>query len=97
MKYALALTICLIPNAAGADTFNIPCGDYKEATDQLREKYHEEMIQGGVTTGGAGVVEIWAAPDGATWTIIAHAPDGKSCLLAAGTDWGAIRPQGESL
>ncbi len=38
-----------------------------------------------------GVVEVYASGAG-TWTIIETGPDGKSCIIAAGTRWRAASP-----
>lgn len=36
------------------------------------------------------IIEVWAAPDGATWTILKTTPDGLSCMLSSGA--GAVWP-----
>jgi hypothetical protein len=97
MKYALALTICLIPNAAGAVSVNLPCAEYEGVRDHLASKWHEYPVDGGITGEGAGIVEIFASEGGATFTIVVHDPKGKACIVAAGTDWGSVQKQGESL
>jgi len=43
----------------------------------------------GVTNNG-GLVEVLSTNEGTTWSIIVTAPDGKSCLVAAGEGWRAL-------
>ena len=39
--------------------------------------------------------EIFAADDGATWTMVVTTPDGASCVVAAGIEWQkAAKPKG---
>ena len=43
------------------------------------------MIGGGLAASGV-LFELYVAPTG-TWTLLATAPDGSSCLLGAGEAW----------
>ena len=37
-----------------------------------------------------GVVELFTASDGATWTLVLTMPNGLSRLVAAGESWGRL-------
>lgn len=51
-------------------------------------KYHEHPIAHGLATSGSMVI-IYAAPDGATWTVIGVRPGEAEmgCVIGTGTDW----------
>jgi hypothetical protein len=71
------------------------CDDREALISQLRDRWGEAPVALGLT--GAGrLLEVLATADGATWTIIATRPDGRACVLDAGTDWQrrSPRPQG---
>ena len=68
------------------------CAPHAEALALLQNKYQERRIAIGVTTAG-GLVEVLASADGATWTILVTAPNGRSCIVSAGEGWTAITPQ----
>ena len=67
----------------GAD---IVCMDRQALVAALARRHGERQRALGVTPGGAAL-ELWAAPDGATWTLLLTVPGGLACLLAAGDDW----------
>ncbi len=82
---------------AAAAAFFIPapaqgapgCAPRAEALAHLAKQYRERRIAVGVSDGG-GLVEVLASPDGATWTILVTAPNGISCVAAAGEGWTGI-------
>ena len=53
----------------------------------LGASYSESPTERGLSKDGDVMIEVLTAEDGKTWTIIITKPDGKSCLIAAGTDW----------
>ena len=80
---------------AGAVQASPLCDDREALIAELRERWGEAPVALGLT--GAGrLLEVLASADGATWTIIATRPDGRACVLDAGTDWQrrSARPQG---
>lgn len=96
MKYALALTICLIPNAAWAE---MVCDDRAAVIKNLHDRWGEEPVgQGESLTGQPPILELFATPNGETWTILLSGSDGKSCLFLAGKNWtGTGHPVGSPL
>lgn len=87
-KLALA---CLTAGAAGAsppaDAAN--CGPREAVIEKLKSKYAEHFIAGGLrkTRTTQAIVEIWSSPDSGTFTVLLTAPNGVTCIVAAGTDF----------
>jgi hypothetical protein len=65
------------------------CDTRDKVLSLLAEKYKEAPVALGVTNNG-GLVEVLSTDEGTTWSIIVTAPDGKSCLVAAGEGWRAL-------
>ncbi len=76
----LALWLCPRPSAAAT-----ACGDIEVIFAGLKDRYQEELVGYGNADGGD--VFILAAPEGATWTIVVHAPGQPACIVAAGRNW----------
>lgn len=74
------------------------CIPYALVTDALKKRHGEVRIGRGLTEGGGGAtVEIWAHPDGKTWTIFIVSPDGAlACPAAVGVDYKA-EPLGRTM
>lgn len=90
---ALVLTVMLAlssgPAAAQAvadQGFGLP---RDRIAAQLDAQYKEVPVAGGITANGA-IVEVFAAADGGSWTIIVTAPDGTSRVIAQGEGWTFI-------
>jgi len=83
MKLAtLAITAtCLAVPAAAAEK----CLPTPEAYERLTNDYGEERKGYGVTDSGA-VVEFWSGEK--SWTAFVTLPNGISCMMASGVDWG---------
>lgn len=73
--------------ASAADPTDKPCDKRETVLKTLEQQYGELEIGYGVTMDGA-LLELAAAKDGATWTLVRTAPNGTSCLVAAGHNWG---------
>lgn len=80
---ALALAVLLGARGASAEP---RCADYNEISRQLERRHAEEPISLGLSSAGK-VVQVFSTIDGATWTMVVTEPDGKSCVIAAGTYW----------
>ncbi|MGH6934438.1 MAG: hypothetical protein ACREEE_18635 [Dongiaceae bacterium] len=65
------------------------CGPRADLVARLGDKYQEAPIAIGLGADG-NLVEILTAADGATWSILITAPEGRSCLVAAGEAWQQI-------
>ena len=74
---------------AGAQT--AACGERSAVLTTLKGKYAEKPESMGLAGNGT-VVEVLSSEDG-TWTIIMTAPNGVSCLLAAGDYWRRLPKQ----
>ena len=84
----LAALAALLPGMAAAQA---NCADRAEITDRLAEKYGETFAGGGLRSSNA-IYEVWFSAEKGTWTILMTRPDGKSCVMAAGTDWREALP-----
>ena len=65
-----------------------PCGPRKHVVEFLDTRFGERLIARGLAESGQ-IVEIYASSKG-TWTIIATAPSGVSCLIAGGEAWETL-------
>lgn len=66
------------------------CGDREELTSKLTRKFGE-MQQGTGLVSQNRVLELWRSGDG-SWTVLMTRPDGKTCILAAGSFWRDFDP-----
>ena len=80
--FALFLLAMALPVAAEN------CAQRDAVATYLGDKFQESRTGAGFQD-GAGIVEVWASPDG-TWTILLTRADGISCILAAGTHWQSM-------
>ena len=60
-----------------------------EIVAQLGENYTKAPVAGGIVANGS-VLEVFASPDGFSWTIIVTRPDGTSSVIAEGEGWSFI-------
>lgn len=84
----LASAIALAPADAMSQSPGTPreLSTRTEIADYLDRTYDEAPVAGGIASNGS-VLEVFASPDGASWTIIVTAPDGSSRVMAAGETW----------
>ena len=66
------------------------CNTRDETIKQLSDKYREAPVALGVTNTGH-LIEVLAAKDGKTWSIIVTSPQGMSCLVIAGEGWRMVK------
>ena len=71
----------------------------QESACNSRDDIHEALEQGFAEAPAAigivsedVIVELFAEPEGATWTLMVSNTDGHACVLAAGTDWQSLSP-----
>lgn len=62
------------------------CADRDDIVSALASRYGEQPVAAGLA-GERVIVEVFAAPAGATWTILLTRPDGISCAILAGEAW----------
>lgn len=81
----LALLLLLVSSPVTAQP---ACGAYDDLILTLRTDYEEESRFVGLLSGARGVVEIYASPEGRTWSLIITGLDqfGRkmACLIYAG-------------
>ena len=77
------------PLQAGAQA--AVCGERSAVLTALGGRFAEKLESMGLAGNGT-VVEVLSSEDG-TWTIIMTAPNGVSCLLAAGDYWRRLPKQ----
>lgn len=86
----IAAAAAFLPAMSQAQT-RLNCGEREQVTQHLAKKYGEHL-------GGAGIrnqqtmVEVWFSKDNGTWTILMTRADGKSCIVASGTNWLERQP-----
>lgn len=61
------------------------CGPRADFIKALADKYQESGKAIGIA-GQVNLVELFASTAG-TWTIIVTSPEGRTCIIAAGTSW----------
>jgi hypothetical protein len=84
---ALVLAPIAGPAPAGGQAFE--CGARAKIVGHLAEAYQEAPVAIGVSAHGQ-LLEVFASPDGATWTILMTTADKISCAVAAGRNLRVI-------
>lgn len=83
MGIGLAATLASVAaNAQAAQQ----CAPRTTVLGSLEQRYSERPVAAGLDNNGA-IVEVLAAEDGATWTILVSMPNGVSCVVSAGEHW----------
>ncbi len=75
--------LVLLSTPSVAQPTDMPRG---ELVKFLGERYAEAPVAIGLSESG-GVIEVFAAADGSTWTMILTMPDGLSRVIQAGEAW----------
>lgn len=78
--FALAL---LAPATLQAQT---NCAARDSVVRSLEASYGEVFAGGGVQN-AQRIFEVWHSEEKGTWTILMTRADGKSCIMASGTNW----------
>ncbi len=90
MGVILALMVLATSLPAAAQTINgSPELSRDEIVAQLGETYKEVPVAGGIAANG-NFLEVFATPDGRSWTIIVTRPDGASSVVASGEGWSFV-------
>lgn len=85
----VAFLSCALFVTAATPTFAAQpsnCGPHADLVKALSDKFGETPSATALTDAG-GLLEVLAADDGSTWTILLSRPDGLSCVVAAGENW----------
>lgn len=83
---SLAGATALVASSASAQTL---CGERQNFISHLGKNHKEATTAMGLTSSGK-VIEVLTSEKG-SWTIIVTNPDGRSCLVAAGEEWEAVK------
>ena len=72
------------------------CADRETFERELRARWSEVKVAEALATEGE-LIEVYASPGGATFTVVVVQPTGEACVVAEGTDWmrGAMPAPGE--
>lgn len=73
-------------NAAPAPSPAAYCAPYTELRTALKDKAKEEEIAFGLVD-SKSALEIFATPQGETWTAVMVGANGMACIIASGTDF----------
>ena len=94
----LALVIAILALPVNAQTARTICGERDQIVDTLTGRFGETRQSWGMGPSGR-IVEVYASEETGTWTITITAPNGTTCLVAAGTFWENLLPApvGDSL
>lgn len=83
---ALATALALMLLGASAAGAQSRCGPRQAILDIAFDQYDERPVAMALASGGA-LLEVLAAPDGRTFTMLHTDPEGISCILSAGGSW----------
>ncbi len=62
------------------------CAERQHVVKKLESGYGEVFAGGGLQN-TSRVFEVWFSEDKGTWTILMTRADGKTCIMASGTNW----------
>ena len=68
------------------------CGPRDTVVSHLLDKYDEVQVAVGLMDSSSRLVEVFASPDGATFTILSSTSNGMTCMLSSGTNFLLISP-----
>lgn len=83
LSFGFALLIFVTQNAHAQTP---QCAPRPDVLTALATKYGEARRGIGIA-GQNAVMELFVNPSTGTWTIIATSPDGKTCLIASGSNF----------
>ena len=65
------------------------CAPRERVLERLGQTYGETRRGAGLS-GSQAMVELFASDTTGTWTMTVTLPDGRTCLVASGSDWHAV-------
>jgi len=89
MQASLVFGMAAIGPPAYAQT---NCAPRETVIERLTASFGEGLAAGGLQS-EAQVIEIWAAPETGTWTVLMSRADGLTCVMASGTNWHQQKPE----
>ncbi len=88
---AVTTAAVFMPLAGHAQQF---CAERADITNRLKTGYGESYAGGGLRN-SESVFEIWMSEEKGTWTILMTMANGRSCVMASGTNWRKAMPEVE--
>ncbi len=85
------LATAAVMTLAGAAAAQSNCAPRDVIVERLTAGYHEGLAGGGLRS-ETQVLEVWAAPETGTWTVLITRADGMTCVMASGTNWHQQEP-----
>ena len=86
----VALVAALLTTAVAAEPVpqaaQTSCKPWKEVAHYLGEHYSEHPVAVGLQSDGS-LLQVYAAQNASTWTLVNMRPDGMACLISAGKSW----------
>lgn len=94
VKHLMAAGIFLGTSLAAAPAVAANCADRDLVVERLQSKYDESLTAGGLQSSQSAqaLVEVWASEETGTFTVMLTSPDGRTCVVATGTDWHQYEP-----
>jgi len=65
------------------------CATHETMTKQLGIRYDETPVAFGLQSNG-NLLEVYSSEEKGTWTAVSTAPNGMSCIVAAGKKWESL-------
>lgn len=92
--FAAAVTVFAVSSASAQPASGMgrmPCHSYDELSNQLDQRYKEAPISIGIQSNG-NMLQVFASEALDSWTILSVTPQGLGCIIAAGRNWQAMKP-----
>jgi hypothetical protein len=90
LRNATFAATAVLAVTGGTAEAQMVCGKRDAIVAQLESKYGETRRSVGLQQGRA-VVEVYASDKTGSWTIVVTDTEGKSCLMAAGDAFEAVK------
>ncbi len=87
LMFAFLMAAALFSNSNPANAQQVmPCATHDSIVKRLGTKFTEKPVSMGLA-GDGKLLEVFAAKDGSTWSIVVTAPEGMSCIVGVGKYW----------
>ena len=83
LKYGLVSIALSVPTTIHAQG---TCAERDAMVTNLQNRYGEAFAGGGLQN-AKSIIEVWFSEEKGTWTVLMTRADGKSCIMASGTNW----------
>ncbi|MGF1474991.1 MAG: hypothetical protein ACFB6S_05430 [Geminicoccaceae bacterium] len=64
----------------------VACAKHEQLSQLLNKRFSEQAVETGLSERGR-LIQLFSSEGGDTWTLVATAPDGTSCIVASGRYW----------